>query len=127
MPTYDYVCPNGHRSEVVHGVHDTGPSACPVCGAAPVRKTFAPPTIVFKGSGWAKKDRSSTATSSTGERTAGSGSSESTDGAKPAATASKGGDASTTGGPSDSKAAKGDASASSTKGGSGSTAGNATD
>jgi putative FmdB family regulatory protein len=127
MPTYDYVCPNGHRFEVVHGVHDAGPSECPVCGASPVRKAFAPPTIVFKGSGWAKKDRSSTSTSSTAERKADAGSSESTDAAKPADAASKGSDASSTGGGSGSEGAKGDASASSKKGGSGSTAGNATD
>lgn len=58
MPTYDYACAAcGHRFEVVHGVHERGPDSCPVCGAGPVRKAFAPPTVVFKGSGWAKVDR----------------------------------------------------------------------
>lgn len=58
MPTYDYLCPNGHRFEVIHSVIADGPTSCPVCGASPVRKAFSAPTIHFKGSGWAKKDRS---------------------------------------------------------------------
>ena len=59
MPTYDYVCAGcGHRFEVIHGVHVDGPSACPSCGEGPVRKAFSAPSIHFKGSGWAKKDRS---------------------------------------------------------------------
>src|SRR5262245_5486465 len=58
MPTYDYTCAAcGHRFEVVHGVHGHGPETCPTCGGGPVRKAFAPPTVVFKGSGWAKVDR----------------------------------------------------------------------
>jgi putative FmdB family regulatory protein len=61
MPTYDYICPNGHRFEVIHGVAASGPDACPVCGASPVRKAFTAPSIHFKGSGWAKKDRGSAA------------------------------------------------------------------
>ena len=58
MPIYDYVCANGHTTEVIHGVNDPGPANCPVCGA-PLRKALSAPTIVFKGSGWAKKERSS--------------------------------------------------------------------
>lgn len=58
MPLYEYVCLNGHRTEVMHGIHATGPSTCPVCGAA-MRKAFVAPAIVFKGSGWAKVDRRS--------------------------------------------------------------------
>jgi putative FmdB family regulatory protein len=62
MPTYDYACAAcGHRFEVVHGVHGHGPEACPSCGGGPVRKAFAPPTVVFKGSGWAKLDRRASA------------------------------------------------------------------
>ena len=64
MPTYDYVCHHcGHRFEVIHGVHAEGPSTCPVCHVGPVRKAFSAPTIHFKGSGWAKKDRSATSRS----------------------------------------------------------------
>lgn len=57
MPTYDYVCSAcGHRMEVVHGIHGQGPETCPVCGGR-LRKAVMAPTIHFKGSGWAKKDR----------------------------------------------------------------------
>lgn len=56
MPLYDYECRNcGHRVEVLHGVNDTGPKTCDVCGGQ-MRKLINQPAIVFKGSGWAKKD-----------------------------------------------------------------------
>ena len=58
MPIYDYVCANGHTTEVIHGVNDAGPASCAVCGA-PLRKALSAPTFHFKGSGWAKKERSS--------------------------------------------------------------------
>jgi putative FmdB family regulatory protein len=63
MPTYDYVCAScGELVEVMHGVHARGPEACDVCGGR-MRKAMSLPAIVFKGSGWAKKDaRSSAAT-----------------------------------------------------------------
>ena len=60
MPLYDYDCAAcGRRFEVIHGLNDPGPEHCPLCGKGPVRKAFAAPAIHFKGSGWAKKDRSS--------------------------------------------------------------------
>ena len=58
MPLYDYICTNGHITEVMHGVNDPGPAECERCGAE-MRKLLSTPAIVFKGSGWAKKDRSS--------------------------------------------------------------------
>ena len=65
MPTYDYECRNcGNRVEVLHGVNDSGPTSCTVCGG-PMRKLLSSPAIVFKGSGWAKKDRSTKPASST--------------------------------------------------------------
>lgn len=62
MPIYDYVCSScQHRVEVIHGIHDAGPRFCPNCGTeGSMRKAPATPAIHFKGSGWAKKDRSST-------------------------------------------------------------------
>jgi putative FmdB family regulatory protein len=61
MPIYDYLCSAcDHRLEVIHGVHDDGPRYCSACGAeGTMRKAIVPSAIVFKGSGWAKKDRSS--------------------------------------------------------------------
>ena len=62
MPTYDYVCGAcGHRVEVMHGVHDHGPAECPNCHARAMRKAIVSPTVLYKGSGWAKKDRGATA------------------------------------------------------------------
>jgi len=59
MPTYDYICSNcGRTTEVVHSINGSGPGACPACGAqGTLSKAFNPPTVHFKGSGWAKKDR----------------------------------------------------------------------
>lgn len=63
MPLYDYRCAACDRQvEVMHGIHERGPDACEACGGA-MKKVLSPPTIHFKGSGWAKKDAAaSTAT-----------------------------------------------------------------
>jgi putative FmdB family regulatory protein len=62
LPIYDYLCSScGHRTEVIHGINESGPRFCPNCGAeGTLRKGFTTPAILFKGSGWAKKDRSAT-------------------------------------------------------------------
>ncbi|MBI2776959.1 MAG: hypothetical protein HYX57_06825 [Chloroflexi bacterium] len=62
MPIYDYACTAcGEVTEVIHGVYDAGPRFCPACGTeGSMRKTIAAPAIHYKGSGWAKKDRSAT-------------------------------------------------------------------
>ena len=61
MPIYDYTCSKCRRSpEVIHGINDHGPQFCPECGAeGTMTKAFIAPAIHFKGTGWAKKDRSS--------------------------------------------------------------------
>jgi putative FmdB family regulatory protein len=61
MPIYEYACTAcDHRTDILHGLNDPGPLFCPSCGEeGTMRKLFAPPTIHFKGSGWAKKDRGS--------------------------------------------------------------------
>ena len=72
MPIYDYTCEScGRTIEVVHGVNGSGPKACEVCGGS-MRKLMSTPAIVFKGSGWAKKD----ARASRGGSTAGKASSQ---------------------------------------------------
>lgn len=64
MPLYDYDCAAcGRRVEVIHGVHAAGPTACPTCGGGPLRKAIAAAAVHFKGSGWAKRDRRSAASS----------------------------------------------------------------
>jgi putative FmdB family regulatory protein len=77
VPLYDYDCAAcGRRFEVIHGVHAEGPSSCRLCGSGPVRKAIAAPTIHFKGSGWAKKERRAGARSGTGSGTGGEAASE---------------------------------------------------
>jgi len=80
VPIYDYVCAScRQKTEVIHGIDAPGPRFCPACGAeGTMRKTFATPTVHFKGSGWAKKDRSS---SSRPPARAGAASGDSGDGA----------------------------------------------
>ncbi len=57
MPIYEYACTAcGRRLEVIHGIHEPGPSKCDVCGG-PMTKLLSPPAIVFRGTGWAKKER----------------------------------------------------------------------
>jgi putative FmdB family regulatory protein len=64
MPIYEYLCTAcSHRADILLGINDPGPQFCPACGReGTMRKQFAPPTIHFKGSGWAKKDRGSSTT-----------------------------------------------------------------
>jgi putative FmdB family regulatory protein len=57
LPIHDYVCLNcGHAMEVMHSVHSHGPAACPQCGGV-MKKTLAAPSVHYKGTGWARKDR----------------------------------------------------------------------
>lgn len=116
MPIYDYVCSNcGHLTEVVHGIHETGPKFCPNCGAeGTMTKAFAPPTIHFKGSGWAKKDRSSAA--------AGRSSSSSSSKKDDKAAAGSGADSGSTGGSGSGSSDSSSSSGGSSSGGSSSTA-----
>jgi putative FmdB family regulatory protein len=61
VPVYEYRCTScGHRTDILHGINQPGPNFCPACGAeGTMRKTISAPSIHFKGSGWAKKDRAS--------------------------------------------------------------------
>ncbi len=65
MPIYDYTCSScRHLVEVIHGIYEVGPRFCPNCGIeGSMRKGFVTPAVHFKGSGWAKKDRSTAASS----------------------------------------------------------------
>jgi putative FmdB family regulatory protein len=57
MPIYDFVCPAcGREREVLRSLDAASPELCDVCGS-PMRKRLSLPAIVFRGSGWAKKDR----------------------------------------------------------------------
>jgi putative FmdB family regulatory protein len=62
VPIYEYRCTAcGHRTDILQGVNQPGPNFCPACGAeGTMRKSISAPSVHFKGSGWAKKDRAST-------------------------------------------------------------------
>jgi putative FmdB family regulatory protein len=110
VPIYDYVCSNcRHRIEVIHGINVDGPRFCPSCGAeGTMRKALTTPAVHFKGSGWAKKDRSSTSGTRTKAAASSSGSSDSPD-------SSGSGDGSRDGGGSDGKGAAAEASSGGTE------------
>jgi len=79
MPVYDYLCTAcDHRADILHGINDEGPKFCPSCGAeGTMRKQFSAPSIHFKGSGWAKKDRGSGNSTKAAAKSSSSSSSES--------------------------------------------------
>jgi putative FmdB family regulatory protein len=97
VPIYEYVCSAcHHRTDIVHGINEDGPTFCPSCGAeGTMRKAFAAPAIHFKGTGWAKKERSSgtkTKAAAAAESSGEKNTSESGDASKSAATSSSSSD-----------------------------------
>lgn len=99
MPTYDYLCENGHRFEHDQRITEDALDTCIECGA-PVRRMLHAPAIHFKGSGFystdygskkrgpngagqeSKAESSSTSGGDNGGSTSDSSSSSSTDSAK---------------------------------------------
>ena len=77
MPIYDYVCTAcDHRADILHGINDPGPNFCPSCGKeGTMRKLFSAPSIHFKGSGWAKKDRGGSSSTKAAAKAASTGTS----------------------------------------------------
>jgi putative FmdB family regulatory protein len=78
MPIYEYACTAcDHRTDILHGLNDPGPAFCPSCGReGTMRKLFAPPTIHYKGSGWAKKDRGGSSAAKASKSSSGDGASK---------------------------------------------------
>ena len=56
MPIYEYKCPNGHLFEVFHGMSESGPTSCEVCGAEPLQRVLHPVAVHYKGSGFYSTD-----------------------------------------------------------------------
>jgi putative FmdB family regulatory protein len=55
MPTYDYLCENGHRFDLVQRFSDDALDTCVECGA-PCKRLLHAPAIHFKGSGFYSTD-----------------------------------------------------------------------
>lgn len=52
MPTYEYLCPEGHAFEKLQKMTDRPRAKCPTCGATASRKISGGAGLVFKGSGF---------------------------------------------------------------------------
>ena len=56
MPLYEYKCPNGHLTEVFHGMTEPKPEVCEVCGEGPLQTVLHPVAVHYKGSGFYSTD-----------------------------------------------------------------------
>jgi putative FmdB family regulatory protein len=84
MPLYEYKCPNGHLTEVIHGMNDPSPERCEVCGAGPLVRVLHPVAVHYKGSGfyttdYGRKSKQPPRESGGGDSSGGSGGSGSGD------------------------------------------------
>jgi putative FmdB family regulatory protein len=52
MPTYEYVCPNGHHFELIQRITDKPRAKCPTCGKPAERRISGGAGLIFKGSGF---------------------------------------------------------------------------
>jgi putative FmdB family regulatory protein len=55
MPIYEYLCPDGHRFEVVQRFADEPVTVCEVCGK-PVQRVLFAPAVHYKGKGFYATD-----------------------------------------------------------------------
>jgi putative FmdB family regulatory protein len=98
MPIYEYKCPNGHLLEAFHGMSESGPTTCEVCGAGPLVRVLHPVAVHYKGSGFYSTDYGRGARKAAKESGGGDASSTASDGGSSASDAAasspyaKGGD-----------------------------------
>lgn len=52
MPTYEYLCAEGHAFEKIQKMSDRPLRKCPTCGARAERKVSGGSGLIFKGSGF---------------------------------------------------------------------------
>ncbi|HET9066678.1 MAG TPA: FmdB family zinc ribbon protein [Gemmatimonadales bacterium] len=52
MPTYEYLCAEGHAFERFQKMSDRPVTTCPTCGAKASRKVSGGQGLIFKGSGF---------------------------------------------------------------------------
>ena len=75
MPIYEYLCPDGHRFDVVQRFSDEPVTVCEVCGK-PVHRVLHAPAVHYKGKGFYSTDYGRGGKAANGDR-ADSGSSDS--------------------------------------------------
>lgn len=56
MPTYDYVCDNGHTFEEFQSIVAKPIEICPICGGRATRQISGGTGLIFKGSGFYETD-----------------------------------------------------------------------
>lgn len=88
MPTYDYLCPKGHRFDLFQRMSDEPGTNCPECGLAAERQISGGAGFLFKGDGFYitdsrsddyKKKASADAATASGTESSSSSSSGSSD------------------------------------------------
>lgn len=52
MPTYEYICPEGHEFELFQRMSDEPAADCPSCGKPAERRVSGGAGFLFKGSGF---------------------------------------------------------------------------
>ena len=52
MPTYEYLCPQGHTFELFQRISDPPRAKCPTCGKRAERVISGGAGLIFKGSGF---------------------------------------------------------------------------
>jgi len=52
MPTYEYICPDGHEFELFQRMSDDPSADCPTCGKPAQRQLSGGAGFLFKGSGF---------------------------------------------------------------------------
>jgi putative FmdB family regulatory protein len=76
MPIYEYLCPDGHRFDVVQRFSDEPVTVCEVCGK-PVQRVLHAPAVHYKGKGFYSTDYGRGGKSANGDRAESGSSSES--------------------------------------------------
>jgi putative FmdB family regulatory protein len=117
MPTYDYLCENGHRFDLVQRFSDDAIDSCIECGA-PCKRLLHAPAIHFKGSGfystdYGSKKRGPNGAGQESKSESGSGSGGGDSGGSSSDSSSSSGESSKTPASSDSKPASSSSSSSS--------------
>ena len=68
MPIYEYLCPDGHRFDVVQRFSDEPVTVCEVCGK-PVHRVLHAPAVHYKGKGFYATDYGRGGKSGNGDKT----------------------------------------------------------